>query len=454
MSGIIYCDREISYHNFIADIQNVAHKISNIESDGVIVTEDDWYSYFIYAFAGLLLGKKVCLLHPQTKPQSLTKLINNNYLQIGKDSGKEVFDFSFSSTEEDREGSQNDHVEFFSLLKGSLVFKTSGTTSDLEKYTEIPFEWLYRKSASLAKLLKITCDDLGIIFSCPCFIQVFWTLLVHIITNSSVIFTEFNTELKAVLNKYQVSTVVAPAAIVRGILLPGKYNFSALKNLICGGDYMDFRTLEILKEAYPDTLYTCVYGCSEISAANVCTYPIELRNMNKSQFGIGFPQKDNDVFIAKNAHDNIGELWIRTPYTTGYYLIDNKSFLDENGFFHTGDLVYEKEDGMLVYVGRSKDIIIYNGQKIVGTEVERVLNELPDVRESVVMGVPHHIYGEIVVCFLVLNNHIEKGYIRTFLESRLESYKVPKEIYFLEELPKTHSGKIIRNNKLYKELAK
>lgn len=119
-----------------------------------------------------------------------------------------------------------------------------------------------------------------------------------------------------------------------------------------------------------------------------------------------------------------------------------------DGWFRTGDLGRIDGDGFLYIVGREKDVINFVGMKIFAQEVEEVLNRHPDVRESLVYGSPHTVYGELPVAKVVLR---EGGgaeqlpeELQRFCYQRLTSYKVPKQFMVVDALPKTASGKLKR----------
>jgi acyl-CoA synthetase (AMP-forming)/AMP-acid ligase II len=116
------------------------------------------------------------------------------------------------------------------------------------------------------------------------------------------------------------------------------------------------------------------------------------------------------------------------------------------GWFHTGDIGVVDEDGYLFIVDRLKDMIVSGGENIAGSEVERVLYEHAAVLEAAVVGRPDERWGEVPVAFVVLRT----GQSATAEElvahcaSRLAKYKVPKDVTFLEALPRNPSGKVLK----------
>jgi len=130
-----------------------------------------------------------------------------------------------------------------------------------------------------------------------------------------------------------------------------------------------------------------------------------------------------------------------------------------NGYYYTGDKAYVDEDGFFWFVGRNDDVIKSSGYRIGPFEVESALLEHPAVKESAVVGSPDRIRGMIVKAFVVLNEGFEPGDdlirdIQKFVKRITAPYKYPRSIDFVEELPKTLSGKIKRNELREGELKK
>ena len=116
------------------------------------------------------------------------------------------------------------------------------------------------------------------------------------------------------------------------------------------------------------------------------------------------------------------------------------------GWFHTGDIGVRDDDGYLYIVDRLKDMILSGGENIAGSEVERVLYEHPAVLEAAVVGRPDDRWGEVPVAFVVLRPNATASSDELVEHCRLQlaRFKVPKEILFLEALPRNPSGKVLK----------
>jgi acyl-coenzyme A synthetase/AMP-(fatty) acid ligase len=110
----------------------------------------------------------------------------------------------------------------------------------------------------------------------------------------------------------------------------------------------------------------------------------------------------------------------------------------------TGDYCKMDEEGYVYFVGRMDDIIKSRGEKVAPKEVESVLMSLPGIREAAVIGVPDDLLGEAIKAFVVLEAGAQFAAkeIQNYCQSKLESFKVPKIVKFMDELPKTDTGKI------------
>ena len=117
-----------------------------------------------------------------------------------------------------------------------------------------------------------------------------------------------------------------------------------------------------------------------------------------------------------------------------------------NGWLHSGDVGVFDEEGYLYIVDRIKDMIITGGENVFPKEVEDILYLHKAVNECAVVGLPHPLYGESVTAFVTLkpDKTVDERALISFCKDQLASYKVPKTIHFVAELPKTPQGKILR----------
>ncbi|MDQ7729016.1 malonyl-CoA synthase [Halomonas sp. SpR8] len=151
----------------------------------------------------------------------------------------------------------------------------------------------------------------------------------------------------------------------------------------------------------------------------------------------------------------IGILQIRGPNVfIGYWRMPEKTReeLLDDGFFITGDLAMVDEQGYVHIVGRDKDLVISGGYNVYPKEVEQVIDELDQVAESAVIGLPHPDFGEGVTAVVVRQpgadleeGRLEEDDVISHLDGRLAKYKQPKRVFFVDELPRNTMGKVQKN---------
>ena len=168
---------------------------------------------------------------------------------------------------------------------------------------------------------------------------------------------------------------------------------------------------------------------------------------------IGLPLPDLEVRIVDIetfedvAPGQEGEIWLKGPAVSPGYLNKPEETAEafEKGWFRSGDLGRVDEDGYYYLTDRCKHIIISGGENISPKEVEGVINRLDDVLESSVVGIPDEKWGEKIVAAIVTRaeSGIKAGEIQAYCKEHLHNWKCPKELVFLEELPKNTMGKVL-----------
>ncbi|QJR00123.1 malonyl-CoA synthase [Halomonas sp. PGE1] len=153
---------------------------------------------------------------------------------------------------------------------------------------------------------------------------------------------------------------------------------------------------------------------------------------------------------AEVPEGEIGMLQIRGPNVfIGYWRMPEKTReeLLEDGFFITGDLAMVDDQGYVHIVGRDKDLVISGGYNVYPKEVEQLIDELDEVQESAVIGLPHPDFGEGVTAVVVRQPGaaIDEAGVLAHLEGRLARYKQPKRVFFVEVLPRNTMGKVQKN---------
>ncbi|OLO42913.1 AMP-dependent synthetase [Alkalihalophilus pseudofirmus] len=217
-----------------------------------------------------------------------------------------------------------------------------------------------------------------------------------------------------------------------------------------GGAPMSYETIHQLRKEFPNSRLHNAYGATETSSPTTIMpiyYPDAKAN------SVGLPVPVAEVKIVNEQGDQlqtneVGELLIKGPMVIeGYWdnLEANKNSF-ENGYWKSGDLAMIDDDGYVYIMDRKKDMINRGGEKIYSAEVENVLYGHPGVLEAAVVGIPDKLFGEQVKAYIVKKSgfSVTPEDIQTYLSDKLADYKIPKEVEFLNELPRNPGGKVLK----------
>jgi long-chain acyl-CoA synthetase len=190
------------------------------------------------------------------------------------------------------------------------------------------------------------------------------------------------------------------------------------------------------------------YGLTEASPLVACN---PLRQEYSGAIGLPMPSTDvaiRDGCDADLPAGTVGEICVRGPQvTSGYWRRPEESskMVGPGGWLRTGDIGVMDERGYIRVTDRKKDIILVSGFNVYPAEVEDVLDGIPGILESAVVGIPDEATGEVVKAFVVASGAAptQEAIIR-YCRQHLTSYKVPKVVEYRSELPKNPIGKVLR----------
>jgi long-chain acyl-CoA synthetase len=228
-----------------------------------------------------------------------------------------------------------------------------------------------------------------------------------------------------------------------------KLDFSDLKFAVGGGAAVQSAVAERWREITGAELVEG-YGLTEASPV-VCINPVRRPRLGS----VGLPVPSTEVAICDDHGNNLpvgeaGEICVRGPQVMqGYWHRhdESKLVLGEDGWLHTGDVGAFDADGYLRILDRKKDMVNVSGFKVFPNEVEDVMAQHPGVLESAVIGVADPHTGQGVKLFVVKRDAaMTEAELTKFARERLAAYKVPKVIVFVDSLPKSNVGKIIRKD--------
>lgn len=271
---------------------------------------------------------------------------------------------------------------------------------------------------------------------------------------------------KAVLQTMQdekvTSAMMVPTMINFLLDVPelGAFDLGALEWVMVGGAPMSPANAERMMEKL-GCRYISGYGLTEttplLTVGNLKSTLAAADEEEKMRYitrtGLEVPGVDLRV-VDSLGHDvpwdrsTVGEIVVRGDNVMkGYWkLPEATEAAIRGGYFHTGDLATVDAEGYVLIVDRAKDIIISGGENISSVEIENVIYKHPDVLECAVIAVSDDKWGEVPVALTVLKKNTDLGEqdLKAFCSERLAKFKVPKQIQFLSELPKTGSGKVMK----------
>ncbi len=225
-----------------------------------------------------------------------------------------------------------------------------------------------------------------------------------------------------------------------------KLDFSHLHLTSSGGMALTESTTKRWKEITGVDIYEG-YGLTETSPV-VASNPAG--RIQPGTVGVPLPETECKVIDddgAQSLDEESGELCVRGPQVMmGYWNRpqETKDVLDDEGWFKTGDMAIIQKDGYIRIVDRKKDMINVSGFKVFPNEVEDVLASHPDILEAAVVGVPDAEGSEVVKAYVVTSRSMTVEEVRDHAKTKLTPYKVPHQVEFRDELPKSNVGKVLR----------
>jgi len=257
------------------------------------------------------------------------------------------------------------------------------------------------------------------------------------------------------MQKYKTSIFPAVPALYNAInnnadVKAGKYDLSAIKACISGSAPLLRETKETFEKLTGGNLFEG-FGLSETPTATHCNP--NLGENRTGSIGLPFPDVDARIIdlddgVTVLAPGEIGELVMKAPQVfKGYHNMptETRNTL-RDGWLYTGDIARMDEQGYFYIVDRKKELIKPGGFQVWPREVEEVLQDHPAIQDVGVAGVPDPKRGETVKAWIVLYEGatLDRAELKEWCSDHIAKYKIPTEIEFRDELPKTHVGKLLR----------
>lgn len=229
------------------------------------------------------------------------------------------------------------------------------------------------------------------------------------------------------------------------------FDLSSMRAWIYGGGPIAPETVRMLQKRYKSDRFYQVYGMTEAGPTGTMLPPEAHAHKAGSIGNKSLPGTDLVVMKLETEQagpGETGEIWLKADSMMRGYLNDpeatQKAF--SNGWYRTGDVARIDEDGYLFIVDRLKDMIITGGENVYSKEVEDALAEHPHVAQAAVIGTAHPDWGETVTAVIVPAAGAQPTAedLTAFLQTRLAKYKIPRIYHFVDALPHTPTGKVMK----------
>ena len=343
-----------------------------------------------------------------------------------------------------------------SLDDMAVIIYTSGTTGQ-PKGAMLSYRNIFSNSIAGVERIKVNQKDIAIVFL-PMFHS--FTLSIGIIlmmyVGGSIVIIKsikpFNNIFKQILTK-KVTLFLGIPDIYKALVkakLPWYFMwFNKLRAFISGASALPEDILIKMGQKFKKASLVEGYGLSEAGPA-ICINPLDKpkgKSVGPAMYGYEIKIVDDSMqelpiggvgeIIARGENIMLG--YLNKPEATAEVIV--------NGWLLTGDIGYIDKEGYLFLIDRKKDLIISKGINIYPKEIEEVIELFDGVKASAVIGIPDEKNGEIAIAYIELEDNIkniDEGAIRAYLKHHLANFKLPRVIHFIDELPKTATGKVLK----------
>ncbi len=335
------------------------------------------------------------------------------------------------------------------------IVYTSGTES-LPKGAMLTHDAVLWQYVSCAVDASVAADDL-VLHALPLYhcaqLDVFLGPALYVGASNVITAKPTPDNLLPLLARHRITSFFAPPtvwiALLRSPLFDGT-DLSALCKGYYGASIMPVAVLQELAARLPKVRLWNLYGQTEIAPLATMLGPDDqLRkpgSCGRAVLNVQTRVVDDDMRDV--APGEIGEIVHRSPHLMlGYFHDEERTRAAfSGGWFHSGDLATIDAEGYITVVDRKKDMVKSGGENVASREVEEAIYRLPQVSEVAVIGVPHPRWVEAVVAVVVVKpgQALDEDAVLTHCASHLASFKSPKRVVFVDELPKNPSGKLLK----------
>ncbi len=258
-------------------------------------------------------------------------------------------------------------------------------------------------------------------------------------------------DLVAAVVKFEATTLLLVPTLLRRLLALPRGNrplLAGLNRLISTGAILHPDERDAVM-ANLNSNFINYYGSTEGGGTSVL---LPKHNGNAAR-SVGEPIYQTEIQIVGDTDLEIpigeaGHIRYRSPGVSDNFYNDPEASAEafRDGWFYPGDIGRIDDDGLLYLIGRAKDVIIRAGVNIYPAEIEQVLITHPAIDDAIAVAWPHPERGEDVAIFVVSKARVEESKLRDYCRENMASYKVPAGIFFIEEMPKTALGKVVKTD--------
>lgn len=336
----------------------------------------------------------------------------------------------------------------------ALLLYTSGTTGT-PKGAMLTHHNIYSNATTFTQLCNLQPRDRSLLVA-PAYHAAAQTCVMNstLMAGATLVIHDGWTGPEPVLQTIQDEKITfffgPPTMYVFLINCPGyeRYDISSWRIAFTGASALSAELFKAFEEKF-GFQPTEGYGLTETSpvvTTNIIDGPKKIGSIGKPIPGVSVKVVDYEDREVKPGQ--VGEIVVQGPNVMmGYFNAEEETrWAMRNGWLHTGDLAYVDDEGYLFIVDRKKDIIIRGGMNVYPREVEEVLYTHPRVFEAAVVGVSDPVMGEEVLAFVLLRDGetMAPQELKEYCADKLAPYKIPHYIHFVENLPKTTSGKVLK----------
>lgn len=420
--ALVFDNKEYTYRDITNQIKIYKNTLKSIPDSSVVSIISDYSFYSIAAFLTLL--DKSCVLVPVT-----SNIVEEQTTRIEESKSDFIIKFDQNShliIEEVDSPQANSHqliTDIQALAQAGLILFSSGSTGKpkamLQNLENLCLAHKDKRPKSLRMIIFLMFDHIGGI-----------NTLLGSLTMGGVLVAPNNRDplhVASLIEKYHVRVLPASPTFLNLLLISNahnKFNLSSLRMITYGTESMPESLLLKLRAIFKRVKFLQTFGTSETGIA-------QMKSRSSDSTYMKFDDPSLEYKIIE------GKLYLKSETQISGYLNASMESFDDSGWFDTGDLAEETEDGFIKIVGRSKEIINVGGEKVLPIEIETLLLQMDEIDDCLVYGSSNSIMGQSVNAEIVSNKNITnrqaRKMINIFCKDKIETYKIPSSVKVVDK---------------------